>query len=54
MSTYKVILTYQYTHEIEVEADSENEAVEEALNMIDDSNRMFDDHWYDSEAVEIN
>ena len=53
MNKYKVVMTYQYTHEIEVEAESKYEAIQSAVELVDESNRIYDDHWYDSEATEI-
>jgi len=41
----------KYTHEVEVEAESEEEAKQESIDLCDENNRMYDDEWEDSEII---
>jgi hypothetical protein len=51
MPTYKVVKTFKYTEEVEVEANSEREACDLAQDMDGDYNN--DDYLYDCDAKEI-
>ena len=52
MPKFKVRVIYQYTHEVEVEAEDSSEAKDLSTNEVSDDNRIHDDHWYDSEIIE--
>lgn len=47
--TYTVRKIYQYTEEVEVEADSGREAKDKASGM--EGNRNYDDHLFDCEVI---
>lgn len=53
MATYKVTLTYQYTHTLEVEACSREDAISKAVGQVDEESCNNDDSWYDASAEEV-
>lgn len=50
---YKVINRYSYTRELIIEADSVEDAIKQAGNMVDDFERVHDDAWEGQEVEEV-